>query len=71
MPTRSPRKAVLAATSLAFLTMAWAAFLFAPRNAAAQTPPPEKPTATQLIELAKSNSPALREAIAAASTPRI
>jgi enterochelin esterase-like enzyme len=66
MPTRSPRKAVLAATSLAFLTMAWAAFLFAPRNAAAQTPPPEKPTATQLIELAKSNSPALREAIAAA-----
>jgi enterochelin esterase-like enzyme len=66
MPTRSVRKAALAAASLAFLTMACAAILFAPGNAVAQTPAPEKPTATQLIELAKSNSPSLREAIPAA-----
>jgi enterochelin esterase-like enzyme len=58
------QKTVSMATSLAFLAIACTIVLAAPKNSAAQTPSTEKSTATQLIELAKSNSPALRAAIA-------
>ena len=70
MPTRSPRKAALTATSLAFLTIASAAILAAARDSTAQAPASEKSTATQLIELAKSNNPALRAAIAVTFDPK-
>ncbi len=67
------QKTVPPATSLALrIAVSWifacaavVPSLAAPKNTAAQTPAAQKSTATQLIELAKSNSPALRAAIAA------
>jgi enterochelin esterase-like enzyme len=74
MSSLSPRKVCSRASSAAIRTLLLAiatsvavfALLAAPGNGAApQVPATEKSTAAQLIELANSNSPALRDAIAA------